>query len=342
MKGWCKILILVMVVMFCGCKEKTKQEAPKLTINGAGASFPYILYANWASEYYKLTGVKINYQSIGSGGGIRQIIEKTVDFGATDKPLTSEEVEKNKLLQFPTVIGAVVPVVNVPELKEKALVLDGKTLCYIYLGKIKKLNDPEIKNLNPGLNLPDKEILVIYRADASGTTAIFTHYLTQVCAEWKREIGYGTSVSWRTGIGAKGNEGVSNYVRKTPYALGYVEYAYAVQNKLRVVNLKNQKGNLVSPSEESIKEAVKFADLDPKKHFYTWLTNTPGERAWPITGVTYVLLSREKGDINREIVKFFEWAFKSGDSVALKLTYVPLPEEVKSKIYKYWETYNVR
>lgn len=337
MKWRLTYLFFAFCVLLFGCKGKPKEETPKLIINGAGASFPYIIYANWATEYHKLTGIKINYQSIGSGGGIRQIIEKTVDFGATDKPLTPEEVEKNNLLQFPTVIGAVVPVVNIPELKDKSLVLDGKTLCYIYLGKIKKFNAEEIKRLNPDLVLPDKEILVIYRSDASGTTAIFTHYLSQVCSEWKKEVGFGTSVSWKTGIGAKGNEGVSNYVKKTPYTLGYVEYAYAVQNKLNIVQLKNAKGNVVTPSIESIKEAAKTADLNPEKHFYTWLTNAPGEKAWPITGITYILLSKEKKDINKEIVKFFEWAFKNGDEIAIKLTYVPLPQEVKDKVYKYWE-----
>ncbi|QER41284.1 phosphate ABC transporter substrate-binding protein PstS [Thermodesulfobacterium sp. TA1] len=334
------VLILILVLGLFGCKGGN-EKASKF-INGAGASFPYILYANWANEYYKLTGIKVNYQSIGSGGGIKQIIEKTVDFGATDKPLTPKEVEDNKLLQFPTVIGGVVPVVNLPELKDKSLVLDGKTLCYIFLGKIKKFNDQEIKKLNPDINLPDKEILVVYRADGSGTTAIFTYYLSQVCAEWKKEVGTGTSVSWKTGVGAKGNEGVSNYVKKTPYTIGYIEYAYAVQNKLSMVSLKNAQGVVVSPSEESFKEAARAADLDPKKHFYVWLTNTPGEKAWPITGVTYILLSKEKGEVNKEVVKFFEWAFKQGDEIAKKLTYVPLPEEVKTKIYKYWEENGVK
>lgn len=336
-------LIWVVLLGFYGCKGRgEKPSKPSKFINGAGASFPYILYANWANEYYKLTGVKINYQSIGSGGGIRQIIEKTVDFGATDKPLTPKEVEENKLIQFPTVIGGVVPVVNIPDIKEKSLVLDGKTLCYIFLGKIKKFNDPEIKKLNPDLVLPDKEILVVYRADGSGTTAIFTHYLSQVCTEWKKEVGTGTSVSWKTGVGAKGNEGVSNYVKKTPYTIGYIEYAYALQNKLSMVSLKNASGAVVAPSEESFKEAAKSADLDPKKHFYAWITNAPGEKAWPITGLTYILLSKDKEEVNKEVVKFFEWAFKQGDAIAVRLAYVPLPEEIKTKIYKYWEENRVK
>ncbi|WP_038057621.1 phosphate ABC transporter substrate-binding protein PstS [Thermodesulfobacterium hydrogeniphilum] len=334
------ILLLFCLIISLGltaCKEKKEEASHKKFLNGAGASFPYPLYANWADKYYKLTGIKINYQSIGSGGGIRQIIERTVDFGASDKPLTPQEIEKNKLLQFPTVIGAVVPVINLPELKRNSLVLDGETLCKIFLGKITKWNDPEIKKLNPDIKLPDKNITPVYRSDGSGTTAIFTHYLSQVCPAWKKEIGFGTSVKWKTGIGAKGNEGVSNYIKRTPYTIGYVEYAYAFQNKLTCIGLKNSKGNIVAPEEKTIKEAAKTVDLDPKKHFYAWLTNAPGEKAWPITGATYILLAKDNLKINKDVVKFFDWAFKHGDKIAKKLTYVPLPEEVKEKIRNYWK-----
>jgi len=336
------LLSIIFILGLVGCKgaPKGEKEAKKF-LNGAGASFPYPLYATWASEYYKITGIRINYQSIGSGGGIQQIIKKTVDFGASDKPLTPEEVEKHNLLQFPTVIGAIVPVVNIPEIKGHHLVLDGKSLCEIYLGKITKWNDPKIKALNPELNLPDKKITVVYRSDGSGTTAIFTHYLSQVCASWKKEIGFGTAVKWKVGIGAKGNEGVSNYVKQTPYSIGYVEYAYAFQNKLNCVALKNAKGKIVLPSEEAIKEAAKTGNLNPKKHFYVWLTNAPGEKAWPIVGATYILLAKDKPAVSKEVVKFFDWAFKNGDEIAKRLTYVPLPQEVKETIRTYWKQNNL-
>ncbi|NPA39902.1 MAG: phosphate ABC transporter substrate-binding protein PstS [Thermodesulfobacteria bacterium] len=332
------LVIMIAVFSLWSCSKKGKKEK---FLNGAGASFPYPLYATWANEYYKLTGVKINYQSIGSGGGIQQIIKRTVDFGASDRPLPPQEVEKYKLLQFPTVIGAIVPVVNIPELKGKHLVLDGETLCEIYLGKIKKWNDPKIAKLNPGIKLPDKKITPVYRADGSGTTAIFTHYLSQACAEWKKEIGYGTAVHWKVGIGAKGNEGVSNYVKQTPYSIGYVEYAYAFQNHLNFVTMKNKAGKVVYPSEDSIKAAARTGNLDPSKHFYVWLTDAPGKNAWPIVGATYILLARERKQVDKEVVKFFDWAYSHGDKIAEKLTYVPLPKEVKQKIRAYWKKYGI-
>ncbi|MBO8144173.1 MAG: phosphate ABC transporter substrate-binding protein PstS [Thermodesulfobacterium sp.] len=335
------ILSFFIIFAIYGCKKASERTEVKKFLNGAGASFPYPLYANWAAGYYKLTGIKINYQSIGSGGGIRQIAEKTVDFGASDMPLPPEEVESKKLLQFPTVIGAIVPVVNLPEVKNSHLILDGKTLCGIYLGEIIKWNDPRIKALNPELELPANSITPVYRADASGTTAIFTKYLSQVCNDWKKEVGFGTAVKWPIGIGAKGNEGVANYVKRTPYTIGYVEIAYAVQNRLFYVRLKNSAGNVVEPEEKNIKEATLYSSLDPSKHFYAWLTNAPGKEAWPIVGATYILLSREKKDTNKEVIKFFDWAFKNGDQVAENLTYVPLPEEIKEKIRFYWKKYEI-
>jgi len=331
----------IIILGIYACKKTSEKIEVKKFLNGAGASFPYPLYANWANEYYKLTGIKINYQSIGSGGGIRQIIEKTVDFGASDMPLKPEEVENKKLLQFPTVIGAVVPVVNLPELKNLYLILDGETLCEIYLGKITKWNDSKIKALNPGVELPDKSITPVYRADASGTTAIFTKYLTEICKSWKDKVGYGTAVNWPVGIGAKGNEGVANYVKRTPYTIGYVEIVYAFQNKLSYVKLKNLSGNVVEPREENIREAALYGNFDPSKHFYTWLTNTPGKSAWPIVGATYILLSQDKEETNKEVVKFFDWAFKEGDKIAKDLTYTPLPEEIKEKIRNYWKKYKI-
>ncbi len=310
-------------------------------ITGAGATFPYPIYSKWAYEYEKERGVKVNYQSIGSGGGIRQIKERTVHFGASDLPLKPEEVEKNNLLQFPTVIGGVVLAVNIPELSNQRLVLDGESLCKIYLGEIKTWDNPKLKSLNPNLNLPSKPIIPVYRSDGSGTTSIFTHYLSQVCERWAKEIGYGTSVAWKTGIGAKGNEGIANYIKRTPYSIGYVEYAYAIQNKLVTTDLINAKGKRVTPDEETFKAAAKGTDFDLQKHFYAWMTNSPHEKAWPITGATYILLAREKTNINQEVVKFFAWAYQKGDQMASSLDYVPLPKEVKNKIINYWKNYKI-
>lgn len=307
-------------------------------INGAGATFPYPLYSAWAADYYKATGIKVNYQSIGSGGGIRQITERTVHFGATDMALKPEEIEKSKLLQFPAVIGGVVPVINLPGIASNSLVLDGNTMCAIFLGEINKWDDPKLKALNPNLNLPSKPMTVIYRSDGSGTTAIFTHYLSGTCKKWADTVGFGTSVKWRTGLGGKGNEGVANYVKRTPYSIGYVEFAYAKQNKLNVVKLKNKAGQVVSPDFESFSEAASSAALDAKNHFYAWMTDAPGKKAWPITGATYILLASEKTEINKSVIKFFEWAFQNGDSTAKKLDYVPLPKPVKDKIKSYWKT----
>ncbi|MFN3567833.1 MAG: phosphate ABC transporter substrate-binding protein PstS, partial [Caldimicrobium sp.] len=244
-------------------------------------------------------------------------------------------------IQFPAVIGGVVLAVNIPEVGEEKIVLDGEALCKIYLGEIKSWADEGIKKLNPNLKLPEKTITPVYRSDGSGTTAIFTHYLTDVCPKWAKEVGFGTSVSFKAGIGAKGNEGVANYVKRTPYSIGYVEFAYAIQNKLQVTLMKNVKGQIVSPSIESFKEAAKTSELKPDKHFYAWMTNAHGKKAWPIAGATYILLAKEKGDINKEVVKFFDWAFRKGDKRAEELDYVPLPEEVKKRIREYWKTYGL-
>jgi len=336
-----KLLYLIITLMIGLCFCLGKEVFATEVLNGAGATFPYPLYSAWAYEYYKNSGIKINYQPIGSGGGIRQITDRTVDFGASDMPLKPEELKEKRLLQFPTVVGGVVITYNIPELKNTALVLDGSTICKIYLGEIKKWNDPQIKRLNPRVNLPDKEIVPVRRSDGSGTTAIFTHYLTEVCAEWKSQVGYGTSVNWKAGIGAKGNEGVANYVKRTPYAIGYVEFAYAIQNKLPVAYLKNASGKVVAPSIESFKEAAKTSDLNPEKHFYTWMTNAKGKNSWPIAGATYILLPQEKKEKNRLVVKFFDWAYTHGDKQAIDLQYVPLPNEIKKKIRDYWKAHEI-
>jgi len=329
------VLFLISLLILLNCNICFSAEM----LNGAGASFPYPLYSSWAASYNKETGIQINYQSIGSGGGIRQITERTVHFGASDLPLKTEELEKSGLLQFPAVIGGVVPIINVPELKGKELILDGIVLAGIFLGEIKNWNDPKIKALNPKINLPDQTITVVHRSDGSGTTAIFTHYLNDSCKKWASQVGYGTSVRWKTGLGAKGNEGVANYVRRTPYSIGYVEFAYAKQNKLDTAKLKNSAGQIVAPDFSSFAEAAASSQLDPKNHFYAWMTNAPGKKAWPITGATYILLAKEKTDANKSVTKFFDWAFQNGDETAKKLDYVPLPKSVKEKIRAYWKNH---
>ncbi|WP_456400259.1 phosphate ABC transporter substrate-binding protein PstS [Persephonella sp.] len=310
-------------------------------INGAGATFPYPVYAAWAYQYYKETGIRINYQSIGSGGGVRQIKNRTVDFGASDAPLKPERLEKYKLYQYPAIIGGVVLVVNIPGVREGQLKLDGTTLCHIYLGKIKKWNNEAIKKLNPELKLPDKQIRVIHRSDGSGTTAIFTNYLSQVCKEWKEKVGAGKAVKWPEGIGGKGNEGVANYVKRQKYSIGYVEFAYAKQNRLKYTKLKNSAGNFVEPNFDTFSAAGATANFDPEKHFYLWMVNAPGKNAWPIAGASFILLAKEKTESNKKVNKFFEWAFKNGDETAKRLVYVPLPEELKNKIREYWKKHNI-
>lgn len=307
------------------------------TLNGAGATFPYPVYSAWAYDYNKASGARLNYQSIGSGGGIRQITERTVDFGASDAPLSPEELNKDKLLQFPAVIGGVVPVINIAGVKAGELRLDSEAVCKIYLGDIKFWDDAKIKALNPKAGLPHNEITVVHRSDGSGTTAIFTEYLSGSCPEWKAKVGAGTSVKWPAGIGGKGNEGVANYTQRTPNSIGYVEFAYAKQNKLAHIALKNPAGIFVEPGFESFDDAAATGDFNPNKHFHLWLTNAPGKKSWPIAGATFILLAKEKADSNKKVVKFFDWAFKNGDNKAKELIYVPLPNSLKDKIRAYWK-----
>jgi phosphate transport system substrate-binding protein len=312
------------------------------TLNGAGATFPYPVYSAWAFEYSKVSGMQLNYQSIGSGGGIKQITERTVDFGASDKPLKPEELAKEKLLQFPAVVGGVVFVVNVPGIKAGELKLDGNMACKIFLGDIKKWNDKQIAALNAGLKLPDADITVVHRSDGSGTTAIFTDYLNGVCMAWKDKVGSGTSVSWPVGIGGKGNEGVANYVIKTPNSIGYVEFAFAKQNRMVHTKLKNKAGTFVDPNFKSFENAAETGTFDPKQDFYLWLTNAPGKNAWPIAGATFILLAKEKADSNKKVVKFFDWSFQSGDAKAKELVYVPLPKSLKDKVRGYWKANGIQ
>ncbi|MBK8322921.1 MAG: phosphate ABC transporter substrate-binding protein PstS [Betaproteobacteria bacterium] len=306
-------------------------------ITGAGASFPAPIYAKWADAYQKATSNKLNYQSIGSGGGIKQIIAKTVDFGASDGVMSPEDLQKNGLMQFPTVIGGVVPVVNVAGLKPGQLKLTGQLLGDIYLGKVNKWNDKAIADLNPGTALPDQAIAVVRRADGSGTTFIFSNYLTKVNAEWKEKVGFGTAVQWPIGLGGKGNEGVSAFVQRIPGAIGYVEYAYAKQNKLTHASMRNQSGNFVQPDDLTFKAAAAGAEW-AKNAFGVILTEQPGKDSWPITGATFILmhLKQEKPAQAAEALKFFEWAYKNGNAMADELDYVAFPDDVKKQIMAAW------
>ncbi|WP_290642203.1 phosphate ABC transporter substrate-binding protein PstS [Aquabacterium sp.] len=305
-------------------------------VTGAGATFPAPLYAKWASAFNTATNVRINYQSVGSGAGIKQIKAKTVDFGASDMPLKDEELAKDGLVQFPTVIGGVVPVVNIKGITPGQLKMTGEVLGNIYLGKITKWNDPALVALNPGVALPDAAIAPVRRADGSGTSFIFTNYLSKVNAEWKAKVGEGTAVNWPTGAGGKGNEGVSAFVQRLPNSIGYVEYAYAKQNKMSHVALKNAAGNYVEPDDATFKAAAAGAEWN--KSFYQVLTNQSDKNAWPLSGATFILMhkAQEKPAQAASTLKFFEWAYINGDKTAADLEYVPLPASVKDLVRKQW------
>ena len=305
-------------------------------ITGAGATFPAPLYAKWASDYNKATGVKINYQSVGSGAGIKQIDSKTVAFGASDMPLKDDELAKKGQLQFPTVIGGVVPVVNIKGIAPGQLKLNGQVLGDIYLGKITKWTDPAIKALNPSLPLPDAAIAPVRRADGSGTSFIFTNYLSKVNPEWKSKVGEGTAVNWPAGAGGKGNEGVAAFVNRLPNSIGYVEYAYVKQSKMVYAQMQNAAGNFVAPDDVAFKAAAAGAEWS--KSFYQILTNQSGKDAWPITGATFILMHKvqDKPAEAGAALKFFEWAYKNGDKTADDLDYVPMPAVVKAQIEKAW------
>jgi phosphate transport system substrate-binding protein len=320
----------------------TSQFALAADLTGAGATFPYPLYAKWAEAYRQKTGVGLNYQSIGSGGGIKQIRSKTVDFGASDAPLKADELEKDGLLQFPTVMGGVVPVVNVEGVAPGQMKLTGEVLAGIYLGKIEKWNDPRIASLNPGMKLPGQPITVVHRADGSGTTFIFTNYLSKVSAEWKDKVGNNASVSWPapTSTGGKGNEGVASFVQRIRGSIGYVEYAYAKQNRMTFAMLKNRDGEFVAPGDKTFQAAAAGADWKNARGFYEILTDEPGKASWPITGATFILMHKTQPDGARakEVLKFFDWAYQNGDRMALDLDYVPMPDEVVKLIESAWKS----
>ncbi|MBJ9751074.1 phosphate ABC transporter substrate-binding protein PstS [Burkholderia cepacia] len=306
-------------------------------ITGAGSTFAMPIYTKWAADYQQTGGAKVNYQGIGSSGGLKQIIAKTVDFAGSDAPLKDDELAKEGLFQFPTVVGGVVPVVNVPGVKAGELTLSGPVLGDIYLGKIKKWNDPAIAALNPKAKLPDTDIAVVRRADGSGTSFIWTNYLSKVNDEWKSKIGEGTTVNWPTGTGGKGNDGVAAFVQRLPGAIGYVEWAYAKKNNMIYTALKNSTGTVVEPKTETFKAAAAGANWS--KSFYQILTNQPGKEAWPVVGATFVLLhaKQEKPEQGAETLKFFSWAFKNGEKAADSLDYISLPPAVEAEIRKQWK-----
>jgi phosphate transport system substrate-binding protein len=313
-------------------------QAYAADITGAGATFPFPVYSKWADAYKKETGNGLNYQSIGSGAGIKQILAKTVTFGATDAPLKPEVLEKDGLVQWPMVMGAIVPVVNIEGVKPGELVFDGDTLARIYLGAITKWDDPAIAKLNPKLKLPPDAITVVRRSDGSGTTFNFTDYLSKASAEWKSKVGSGTAVEWPVGVGAKGNEGVAGNISQSRNAIGYVEYAYAKQNKLTYAAMVNRAGKTVQPTVEAFKAAAANADWSKAPGYYLILTNQPGEASWPITAATFILMHKEPAGkaASAEAIKFFKWAFEKGDRMAEELDYIPMPDSVVKLIENTW------
>jgi len=307
-------------------------------ISGAGATFPYPVYAKWAEKYNQVNGVKMNYQSIGSGGGIKQIKAKTVDFGASDAPLKAEELNKSGLMQFPMVMGAVVPVINVPGVPNGKLKLSAQVLADIYLGKIKRWDDQALASLNPGVKLPNSAITVVHRSDGSGTTWIYTNYLSKVSDEWKTKVGNNKSVAWPAGVGGKGNEGVASYVKRIKGSIGYVEYAYALQNKMNYVLLQNHDGKYVAPTSENFQAAAAGADWANADGFYMVLTDQPGANSWPITGATFILVYnvQDKPATAKAVLNFFSWAYKNGGKMAEDLDYVPMPASVVKLVEDTW------
>jgi phosphate transport system substrate-binding protein len=333
----------VLLLSACGKSQQQSASAPGGTagtaaISGAGATFPAPIYARWAEAYKNVSGVALNYQAIGSGGGIKQIVASTVDFGASDKPLKPEELDKDGLYQFPTVIGGVVPVLNAPDLTPGQVKLTGDLLADIYLGTVKSWSDPKIAALNPGVKLPNLPITVVHRSDGSGTSFLFTTYLAGQSPAWAKQVGASDSVEWPTGIGGKGNDGVAAFVRQTPGAIGYVEYAYAAQNKMTYAGLKNHDGQLVVPTAGAFAAAASGADWSKAAGNYLLLVDQPGAQSWPITGATFILLHKGQADPakGKAVLAFFDWAYKNGDAAAAGLDYVPLPGAVKDLVRQQW------
>jgi phosphate transport system substrate-binding protein len=326
--------LLAAATIACGASAAMAAD-----ITGAGATFPYPIYAKWAEAYRQKTGVGMNYQSIGSGGGIAQIKARTVDFGASDMPLKPEDLQAAGLMQFPAIIGGVVPVVNVEGVGPGAIRFTGPVLADIYLGKIRKWNEKPVADLNPGVRLPDQSITVVRRSDGSGTTFIWTDYMSKVSPEWKQKVGAGTAVSWPEGVGGKGNEGVAAYVQRIKGSIGYVEYAYAKRNRMAHGAVQNRDGQFVQPDDDAFQAAAAFADWKGAPGFYQILTDQPGRNSWPITGASFILMHRtqDKPQIAAEVLKFFDWALKNGQKMASELDYVPMPEGVVKVIADAWK-----
>ncbi len=316
------------------------QGALAAEITGAGSSFVYPILAKWAAAYKTESGTSINYQSIGSGGGIKQIESKTVDFGATDMPLKADELAKNELLQFPIINGADVVVVNLKGVKSGELKLTGPLAADLFLGKIKKWNDKAIAAINPKIKLPDQDVSVVHRSDGSGTTFIFSNYLSKVSEDWKTKVGEGTMINWPVGVGGKGNEGVASYVKQIDGSIGYVEYAYALQNDLAFTQLQNKAGQFVTPNEDSFKAAAAGVDWAKAPDFYLIMTNAEGKKSWPLAGSTFILMQKTPANAehSKEALKFFRWAYKNGDASAKELHYVSIPQATVKTIEKYWNT----
>ncbi len=328
---------LARAVMIAGLLSASVQAAE---ISGAGATFPYPIYAKWAEAYKAKTGLSMNYQSIGSGGGIKQIQSKTVDFGASDMPLKPDELEKSGLMQFPMIMGGEVAVINVQGIETGKLKLDGKTLADIYLGKITKWNDPALAKLNPGIALPNQAMAVVHRSDGSGTTFIFTNYLSKVSPEWKETVGENTAVEWPTGLGGKGNEGVAALVSRTDGAIGYVEYAYAKQNKKNYSLLANKEGVYNQPDAKAFQAAAANADWKAAPGYYLLLTDQPGKESWPITGASFILMHKKpkNPENSKQVLAFFDWSYKNGQKLADELDYVPMPDPVVKLVEETWKT----
>jgi phosphate transport system substrate-binding protein len=332
-----KQLLASIVVGYSAFAAMSTAIAADMT--GAGATFPYPIYAKWAENYKKATGNGLNYQSVGSGAGIKQIKAKTVDFGASDKPLKAEELNEAGLMQFPAIMGGVVTIVNVDGVAPGAMKLTGAVVADIYLGKITKWNDPQIAALNPGMKLPADEITVVHRADGSGTTFLFTDYLAKVSPEWKTKIGADAAVKWAVGVGGKGNEGVAANVRSMKGSIGYVEWAFAKKNKISHTQLKNKEGVFLQPDDDAFKAAAASADWVKAPGFGVVLTDQPGKASWPITGVSYILMYKQQADAEKgkEVLKFFDYSFKNGDAAATELDYVPLPDSVTKLVSDAWK-----
>lgn len=331
-------LITGLLTASCALAICSHDTVSATEITGAGSTFVYPILAKWAAAYKTETGHAVNYQSIGSGGGIKQIQAKTVDFGATDMPMKPEDLEKDDLIQFPIINGAIVPVLHVEGIKTNELKLSGALLADIFLGKIKKWNDPAIAALNSGLKLPAQDISVVHRSDGSGTSFVFTNYLSKISPEWKTKIGEGTAVTWPVGVGGKGNEGVASYVKQIDGSIGYVEYAYAVQNTMTVAKLKNHENQFVEADDQSFNAAAAGVDWTKAKGFYLIMTDAPGKKSWPIAGSTFILMQKTQKNVQQgtEALKFFKWAYAHGEASAKELHYVPIPATVAKAVEKEW------